>query len=794
MKTSAFPHFPSRAVRLAVAATTALTPALAVQALSQSLPLRLPSPTQRAQATTPRLEQVKAKNLKYPTFAGFREMTEIYIQLGRYSEAAACLRAQAALYRQKGLNDAAIIQETRAQRYETQVQFFVERPLREDEWKAQHTRATLEPPIGSYIGAFIDRDDKLPNKWMDENFQTHREPADFNRAVGKPHGSYFMYLKYGNKFPRQWLENCKAAGAIPHLAWEPKTLADVRDDKYLQEFAREAGKLNWPIFLRYASEMNGAWTPYHGSPKVYRDKFRLVHRTFKKFAPQVATVWCVNSVPREGIPSYYPGDDGCDWVGINVYSVPFYDNNPANPAFLDSPLALVDPVYALFKDRKPMAICEYAASHMASVDKKLRPDFAIEKMSLLYSALPRLYPRIKMVNWFNMNTLKHAAPGRQLNNYSLTEQPAILSAYRSLVSSDYFIGAALSVGGKPPKTWSYGVPYAVPRPLQVGQAVSGQAKLSLWVKSYVSRPRVYVQVDDRLLYAGARPGAHEITIDTRSLPVGPRRLIAHVFDDKNRWVQSNSWPLVISRTAGSRGGSSLSPGQTIELTARVESWLVDGLGLVSAARLRAGEQVLVARFDPRIAQSLMERAPIGSMQSVALSPSEESTGEWNWISLQDAAGQNVPLTPSEETPLAIPQDGAAPQTITGQLAQVLGFNGQASALRLESGQVLHLPRAASTSEGATNAPITWQGQVEAVVVPATVAPGAVAQSRQNTSHFAVSSLKIGGVDVPLGQPLPYPPSAQAKWSTYVWPQKTTRGKGEVPPPVKALVNGAKRPW
>ena len=416
------------------------------------LPLQLPGPTTRAQSSSPRLEELKTKNAKFPTFAAFREMADIYIKMNRFAEAAQTLRAQAAMYRQKNLIDAAIIQETRAARYETQVRFFVDRPLRDDEWKAQNTRATLEPPVGSYIGAFIDRDDQLPTTWMDENFQTHREPADFNKATGKAHGSYFMYLAYGQKFPQKWLEDCKRAGAIPHLAWEPKTLADVKNDKYLQEFAKAAGALNWPIFLRYASEMNGKWTPYHGNPQQYRDKFRLIHQTFKKYAPQVATVWCVNSVPREGIPAYYPGDDGCDWVGINLYSVPFYDNNLNNPALLDSPLALIDPVYALFKDRKPMAICEYAASQMAAVDRKPRPDFAIEKMSLLYSALPRLYPRIKMVNWFNMNTMKHAAPGRQLNNYSLTENKQVLGVYRNLIDNDYFIGASL-VNGKASKNF-----------------------------------------------------------------------------------------------------------------------------------------------------------------------------------------------------------------------------------------------------------------------------------------------------------------------------------------------------
>ena len=50
----------------------------------------------------------------------------------------------------------------------------------------------------------------------------------------------------------------------------------------------------------------------------------------------------------------------------------------------------------------------------------------------LYSALPRLYPRVKAVHWLSMNNLKHAMPGRQLNNYSLLDEPAVAAQYARL--------------------------------------------------------------------------------------------------------------------------------------------------------------------------------------------------------------------------------------------------------------------------------------------------------------------------------------------------------------------------
>ena len=43
-----------------------------------------------------------------------------------------------------------------------------------------------------------------------------------------------------------------------------------------------------------------------------------------------------------------------------------------------------------------------------------------------------------MINWLDQNNLKHARAGRQLNNYSLTEQSTIARSYRNLVQQpDY---------------------------------------------------------------------------------------------------------------------------------------------------------------------------------------------------------------------------------------------------------------------------------------------------------------------------------------------------------------------
>ena len=342
-----------------------------------------------------------------------------------------------------------------------------------------------------------------------------------------------MYVGYGQKFPAKWIERCKASNVIPHIAWEPKDLKAVNDDAYLRGWAQACRAADWPIFIRFAGEMNGFWTPYHNNPQLYRDKFRLVHRALKKAAPRVATIWCVNSVPSETIARYYPGDDGCDWVGINLYSVPFYDNNPQRPALLDNPTTLIEPIYKLYAKRKPIAICEYGASHMAAADRKERVSFAIDKMAQLYTALPTRFPRIKLIDWFSMNTMKHAKPGRQLNNYQLSANQSIIANYRQIASSPYFLGGPEHLSdARPP------LPFALieGQKIRVADAPGGVARFVLGVKTYVPRPKVYLQVNGKVIYAANRPGAHTVALNLSSLSPGAQTLTLFAYDDKNRFI------------------------------------------------------------------------------------------------------------------------------------------------------------------------------------------------------------------------------------------------------------------
>ena len=287
--------------------------------------------------------------------------------------------------------------------------------------------ARYEPARGCYIGAYIELDPVVKD-----------DIAAFEHLVGKKHATYFHYVGYGRPFPFKWVRQLKAGGYVPHIAWEPNEgLEAVRDDDYLRGWAEAARHAGVPIFLRFASEMNGTWQAWSGNPELYIEKWRLVYRVMHEVAPNVVMIWCPFATPRATIPMYYPGDEYVDWVGVNIYSVLRHDGQP-NKIGGEDPRDLLRPIYQAFASRKPIAICEYGATHYCVATKQRATDFAVKSMRSLYSSLPTEFPRVKMINWFSVDA---ATSGLAHNDYALTTDQRVLGTYRELIADDYFLSA-----------------------------------------------------------------------------------------------------------------------------------------------------------------------------------------------------------------------------------------------------------------------------------------------------------------------------------------------------------------
>jgi len=474
------------------------------------------------------------------TAAEYRRLAERCVASGQYAKAAEYYLKEAAIYRTLGDPNAAKVEEIKAERWSTEIRVFVDAPPDRQTLLGLYTGAKLEPIYGCCLGAFVRHDERLFAQYRRGEKPPLPEEA-FAKLTNKTLASSYDYCNYGKPFPTQWAKALLAKGIAPHIAWEPNSGLDaVQDDRYLRKFATDAAACGGPIFLRFAGEMNGDWTRYHDQPALYRRKFQLVHDVMEARASNVAMIWCVNYIPEHNIDEYYPGDQYVDWVGVNFYSVMFHDNDPSKPATFENPANCLKYVYRKYASRKPIAICEYGASHMAALDKTDKPEFAVTKISQLFAALPRLYPRVKLIDIFDCDNLKHAIPSRQLNNYCVTDNAKVLDAYCGAVDSDYFLSQVYTV--KPLQKDC--LPTHI-KALAEGAALSGKVCLSAWVKTYESSPTVVYSIDGKTIASLDSVGDYSVELDTSAYPKGKHTLAVTVTDSRGTVAGSKKLTIVL---------------------------------------------------------------------------------------------------------------------------------------------------------------------------------------------------------------------------------------------------------
>lgn len=421
-----------------------------------------------------------------------------------------------------------------------QAKLFITRPLTPREIASKNTHALFEPSVGCYLGAFIDFDGSLHNPMRDQNRTDHQNPAGFESIVGKPHSMYFFYLGYGRPLPMDWVRFLGQQNKFVHIAMEPNSGLDkVKDDAYLQRLADDMAHSGARIFLRFASEMNGNWTPYNGDPAKYREKFRLLYRVMHRRAPNVALVWCPYMEPLKNIPDYYPGDDAVDWVGVNLYNVTYHNNHFNEPAENEHPSDLLSYVYDRYSARKPVMICEYAATHYGALEGRARPDFAARKILTLYNALPRIFPRVKCINYFDSNNVAFVAR-RAYNDYSVTDDPTVLAAYRSGIASPYFLTAPLMDRAPSPVG-------TAPMPVRKNELLTGRVRLSCWARSLTDEVSVVYKVNGYPIYQASSPELWECVWDAGSVRPGRQTLTLEVINSKGKIVATQTLAIRTSR-------------------------------------------------------------------------------------------------------------------------------------------------------------------------------------------------------------------------------------------------------
>jgi len=371
--------------------------------------------------------------------AGFcaQKMGRVLDKLGRYGEAVKYYELEAAYWNKlPGHSEWTLYDTRRAGEIRPEIRVYMEGPAAEapSMYLAKH-----EPVAGTLLGAAVTGDPAV-------GYDLRRIPA----VYGRNYASVLVYVKDWNSYPDDTLlKLAKEEGLSLQIAWEPSQgLSAVEDNAYLRSFARKLKEYGLPVFLRFAAEMNGDWTPWSGNPDLYIEKFRLVARVVRQEAPNAAIVWSPNYYPDEKVDAFYPGDQWVDWVGINAYSDYYFNGNPSSPADIATinyqgpsanPLHKFKAIYDRYASRKPVMISETGVAWANRYPFVDRSDWGAANLERLYSYLPLLYPRIKAVYYFNYDISKKGPDFPCFSHYLISGNEKMLRAYRQVTASTWYL-------------------------------------------------------------------------------------------------------------------------------------------------------------------------------------------------------------------------------------------------------------------------------------------------------------------------------------------------------------------
>lgn len=203
------------------------------------------------------------------------------------------------------------------------------------------------------------------------------------------------------------------AGYVPQLTWGPNRakLADVASGTWDEQIAETARfSLGTGVQVRFGHEMNGSptWSEWGQQPELYIRAWRRARQIWRDEGNGAPWIWSPNITdpddPMTDLELYYPGDDECDYVGLDGYSYPNGGNKSFSALFSEDLSRLAD-----LSDR-PLWICETAVSQST-------PDRA-GWISGMFETL-RDNPRVVALSWW------------ERDEYAITEDAAACEAFRA---------------------------------------------------------------------------------------------------------------------------------------------------------------------------------------------------------------------------------------------------------------------------------------------------------------------------------------------------------------------------
>ncbi len=230
----------------------------------------------------------------------------------------------------------------------------------------------LVPKQGALLGAWADD----VGHWVDDQ-TAEAAVTRLEQLIGRKLAVDQHYYAWTDSFPTALERWDVANGRIPLISWGGPALDSILrgdDDAMIRARADAVRDFGSPLFLRWAWEMNGNWSPYDGThasdpgstdgPSRYVRAWRHIHDIFvQEGARNAVWVWCPNASDVPAQPwnhwtNYYPGDAYVDWVGLDAYNW----GTTQSWSSWTSLASMMAGVYASYAARKPIMVAETAST------------------------------------------------------------------------------------------------------------------------------------------------------------------------------------------------------------------------------------------------------------------------------------------------------------------------------------------------------------------------------------------------------------------------------------------------
>lgn len=240
---------------------------------------------------------------------------------------------------------------------------------------------------GFYLGIYSpDYNDAFEESWV----------QDISEEVDRDFEIISTYIAWGDQeLPESNWARIIKNGHIPMITWEPFTnnfeqfsshpdisqnkkvfeyILSGHFDEYIDKFAVALKNLNYPVFLRFAHEMENPMYPWSrtggNSPEDFKNAWKYVHQRFDRLGVHnVSWVWSPWSA--EEMEAYFPfGESGSpfhyvDWISLTSLNYGKAAENQKNVDFDELYLPFRDKFISL-KLNLPIMLAEFGSTSYSS--------------------------------------------------------------------------------------------------------------------------------------------------------------------------------------------------------------------------------------------------------------------------------------------------------------------------------------------------------------------------------------------------------------------------------------------